>query len=161
VFAQSLDMPGDLERSHLLQSDLGPIRILARMHHLQHAVLANLRLVEQRRNFDVEDRKDEIGAPEHELTLDKGAEFELAMLARDRARRDDGDEKSRLGDGFLDLVFPKRPMRDRGGILPQADIPTELHAQLAVNARPQARQRATGMLVVAARIAEEPDEVRK
>src|SRR5258707_13724579 len=103
-------------------TELLPIDILPAADDLEHGVLSPPAFILQRRNADVKNRKDEIVAPERRLAREERFEFELAMVAADRGRRDNGNEKDRLGDCRGYLIFPQRAVGDGRSVLPQPKI---------------------------------------
>jgi hypothetical protein len=108
------------------------------------------------------DRKDEIGAAKRALPRQERFELELAMKARDGARRDDRDEERGLFDRAFDLRFPQFAGIDRVLVLPQVKIPVrEQRAEFALDLDPQREERTAEILVVPARVAEEADKFRK
>jgi hypothetical protein len=138
-----------------------PIQVLARADGSEHVVTPPLVLAFELFHGDIEHGKDEIAAAELCFAPEKRSEFKPAMLTVDRARRHDRDEENRPGYRAPDLVLPERALGDRGRVLPEAEISSELQPQFAENPRAQPRQGTLRMLVVAARVAEKTHKFRK
>ena len=113
---------------------------------------------------DVEYRKDKIAPLQHPLVIKKEFKLRSAVAAVDDGRRNDRDEEYGLFDGDLDLVLPQLAGNNRLLVLPQAQLPartSELAAQFALNSVAQRAQSAGGVIVIFARIAEEPHQFRE
>jgi hypothetical protein len=113
-----------------------PVEILAAADDVEHVVLAPLPLIFERRHPNVENGEDEVAAIELGFARQEQVKFGLAVLAPQRAGRDDRDEKHGLGDRRSDFVFPESPLRDRGLVLPQSEFRSgaaKLAAQLPTN----------------------------
>src|SRR5262249_17544828 len=141
-----------------------PIDVLAPCDGREHRVAAPFGFVLERGDRNVEDRKYQVVATERRLASEEGFELELAVCAVDGPRGHDGNEKDRLVDRALDLRFPHLSGSDRRLILPQTEArlgAAKLRAQLALDAVPQRGQHSLEGPVILARIAEEPDKLRK
>ena len=95
------------------------------------------------------------------FTFEERFELHPAIRAVNCAWRYNRDEKYRFRNRLFDLAFPQCAERNGLRVLPKPQIASELEAQFAADAPSQQRQRFVGMLVVAARIAEEADEFRE
>src|SRR6516225_12195830 len=139
-------------------TQLPPIDILAPSYGRQDRMATPLRLALERRNRNVQDRKNQVGTAERLFAREKAVELELAILAVDQPRRHEGDEEHRLADGVLDFRFPQRARRDRLLVLPEPEVlfgASKLCAQLPLNPIPKRRQDATEGFVIFAGVAEE------
>jgi len=143
---------------------VAPVHILARADCREHGVVAPYGFVRERRDRDVEDRKDEVVPAEGALAREERVELEFAVPAVDRARGDDRNEETRAVDRRGDLGLPHLSGRDRALVLPKAEIllcAAELSAQLLVDRLAQRGERTPEIVVVIARIAEEAGNLGK
>src|SRR5262249_3399997 len=136
-----------------------PIHILSFADDLEHLITAPfLFFLLKPRHLHVKNGKDKIVPTKLRLALEERLKFKLAMFAANRVWGHDRNEEHRLGDRFLDFLFPQGTLRNSRSILPQPKITAELHIQFAIDTSPQLRQRSSRMLVIPARIAEKSNK---
>ena len=123
-----------------------------------------MRFVLQRRDTDVENRKNKVGSAERMFAREKRLKFEFAIMTVGCSRCDDRNEEYCLLDRRLNLRFPQLARSDRLLILPQAEVclgATKLRTQLPLNGVSERRQCPLESLVILAGIAEKPDDFGK